>query len=295
MTVANVPSTSRFSSVDGSLFAILLLVDSLHLVFASAFLPYFEPVISATLVLGVGTVIIGIYGLWRGEIHLSSLRNHLWFYLAVGLLVGASTALSYSAVRYIDAGTASMLGKTSIIFSIAIGLWWLHERLHPLQAVGAILALLGVIIISFQPSDLFRWGALLVMVSTVMYALHTALVKRHGQQMGFIDFFFFRLLFTTLTLATIALARPWTVNAPPSIWLLIVVAGTVDIVISRSLYYIALRRLPMSLHTIILTLSPVVTLVWAFVLFDTFPGPSQLIGGAIVVIGVALAAFYRAT
>ena len=62
----------------------------------------------------------------------------------------------------------------------------------------------------------------------------------------------------------IALARPWIVDAPPSIWLLIVVAGTVDIVISRTLYYVALRRLPMSLHAIILTLSPVVTLLWAY-------------------------------
>jgi drug/metabolite transporter (DMT)-like permease len=293
MTVANPPSTSRFSSVDGSLFAVLLLVDSLHLVFARAFLPYFEPVLSATLVLGVGTLQIGLYGLWRGELHLSSLRKHLWFYLAIGFLVGASTALSYTAVGFIDAGTASMLGKTSTIFSIIIGLWWLHERLHPLQVVGAILALAGVVIITFQPSDLFRWGALLVMGSTIMYAVHAALVKRYGQQMGFVDFFFFRLFFTTLTLAAIALARPWTANAPPSIWLLIIVAGTVDIVISRSLYYLALRRLPMSLHSIILTLSPVVTLGWAYLFFDTFPGPLQLIGGVIVVIGVALAAYYR--
>ena len=30
-------------------------------------------------------------------------------------------------------------------------------------------------------------------------------------------------------------------------------AGTVDVVISRVLYYVALRRLKMSLHTIILT------------------------------------------
>jgi drug/metabolite transporter (DMT)-like permease len=111
--------------------------------------------------------------------------------------------------------------------------------------------------------------------------------------MGFIDFFFFRLLFTTLTLGVIALMRPWTVNAPPTIWLLILVAGTVDIVISRTLYYLALRRLPMSLHAIILTISPVVTLGWALLFFGTFPNPLQLIGGATVIAGVALAAYFR--
>lgn len=292
------PSTpampTRISGVDGALFAVLLLVDSLHLVFARAFVPYFEPAISATLVLGVGTLMVGIYGLWRGEIHFSSLREHFWFYLSVGVLVGGSTAMSYSAVSLIDTGTASMLAKTSTLFSIVIGLWWLHEKLHRIQIFGGLLALVGVILITFQPGDIFRWGALLILGSSLMYAYHAALVKRYGGQMGFIDFFFYRLLFTTLTLAAITLTRPWTVNAPPTIWLLIVVAGTVDIVISRTLYYLALRRLPMSLHAIILTISPVVTLGWAYLFFDTFPNPLQLVGGATVIVGVALAAYFRA-
>jgi drug/metabolite transporter (DMT)-like permease len=186
-----------------------------------------------------------------------------------------------------------MLTKTSTLFSIGIGLWWLRERMHRAQIIGAGLALLGVLLITFQPGDIFRWGALLILASSLMYAYHAALVKRYGGEMGFVDFFFFRLLFTTLTLGVIALARPWMVNAPPSIWLLIVTAGTVDIVISRTLYYLALRRLPMSLHAIILTLSPVVTLAWAYLLFESFPGPLQLFGGATVIVGVALAAYFR--
>lgn len=293
MTVADAPATPRLSSADGALFAVLLLVDSLHLVFARAFVPYFEPVISATLVLGTGTLLVGIYGILRGELHLSSLTKHLWFHLAVGALVGASTAMSYTAVSLIDTGTASMLSKTSTLFSIVIGLWWLHERLRRIQVIGGVLALVGVILITFQPGDIFRWGALLILGSSLMYAYHAALVKRYGGEMGFVDFFFYRLLFTTLTLGAIALLRPWTINAPPSIWLLIFVAGAVDIVISRTLYYLALRRLPMSLHAIILTVSPVVTLFWAYLFFDTFPGPLQLFGGATVIIGVTLAAYFR--
>jgi O-acetylserine/cysteine efflux transporter len=281
--------------LDGALFTVLLIVDSLHLVFARAFVPYFEPVISATLVLGVGTIIVGVYGVVRGELHLASLRQHFWFYASVGFLVGSSTAMSYTAVALIDTGTASMLAKTSTLFSIAIGLWWLRERLHLIQIVGGALALVGVVLLTFQPGDIFRWGALLILGSSLMYAYHAALVKRHGGKMGFVDFFFFRLLFTTLTLSAIALTRPYTVAAPPSIWLLIVVAGTVDIVISRTLYYLALRRLPMSLHAIVLTVSPVVTLGWAYWFFDTFPNPLQLVGGATVIIGVALAAYFRAS
>ena len=48
-------------------------------------------------------------------------------------------------------------------------------------------------------------------------------------------------------------------------------AGTVDVVISRVLYYLALRRLRMSIHTVILTLSPVITILWSLALFDVLP------------------------
>jgi drug/metabolite transporter (DMT)-like permease len=49
----------------------------------------------------------------------------------------------------------------------------------------------------------------------------------------------------------------------------------------------------LSLHTIILTLSPVVTILWAFVLFDEVPSLRSLAGGVLVVAGVGLVAFCR--
>lgn len=59
-------------------------------------------------------------------------------------------------------------------------------------------------------------------------------------------------------------------------------------VISRALSYLALRRMKMSLHTIILTLSPVVAIGWALLLFHKTPGPQQLHGGLGVLAGIAI-------
>ena len=67
------------------------------------------------------------------------------------------------------------------------------------------------------------------------------------------------------------------------------IAGTVDVVISRSLYYLTLRLLSMSLHTIILTLSPVVSIIVALLLCQTFPTATGLVGGSIILVGVFLA------
>lgn len=286
-------STAAVSLSDAGLLVVLLLVDSLHLVFARALQPHLNPVLSATLVLWVATLQVGTFGVVRNRIDLAAIGRNIWFLLAIGILVGGSTALGYMAVGYIDPGTASMLSRTTTIFSIGLGVWWLHERLRRRQAIGAIFALVGVAIITFQPGDVVQLGSMLIIVGSLMYAAHAALVKRYGQGMDFLTFFFGRLLFTALSLSLFALI--WSpITAPsPIAWALLIITGTVDVVISRTLYYLALRRLTVSLHAIILTLSPVATILWSLLFFGAFPTVQQLLGGLIVMVGVALAAIRR--
>jgi drug/metabolite transporter (DMT)-like permease len=78
-------------------------------------------------------------------------------------------------------------------------------------------------------------------------------------------------------------------------WVFILLTGTVDVVISRALYYLVLRRMQMSIHTIVLTLSPVAAVLWAFILFDTVPTAQQLIGGIGVILGVFMVTLRRNT
>jgi drug/metabolite transporter (DMT)-like permease len=49
----------------------------------------------------------------------------------------------------------------------------------------------------------------------------------------------------------------------------------------------------MSILTIVLTLSPVVAVLWAFILFDTVPTAQQLIGGVGVIGGVFMVTIRR--
>ena len=73
--------------------------------------------------------------------------------------------------------------------SLGLGIFWLQERLTGMQACGAILAVAGIVVITFQPGDYIRLGSLLILLSAFMYALHTAIVKRYGEEMDFVEFF----------------------------------------------------------------------------------------------------------
>lgn len=290
------PSTTpaeRLAAHIPLLVTILLLVDSLHFVFARLLLPHMPPVASAFFVLAVATVETAVYLAATRRIQLPLLRRHWRFFATVGLLVAMATTLSYTAVRYIDPGTASLLSQTSTLFALALSILWLKERLTRGEMGGAAIAVLGIFIISFQPGDYLRLGSLIVLGSSFVYALHAAIVKRYGGGIEFGNFFLFRVASTTFFLALFnTIGGDWTLP-PREAWIFLLLAGTFDVVISRVLYYLALRRLQMSHHAIVLMLSPVVAVIWSFLLFGTTPTAQGIIGGIAVLSGVLLVTISR--
>jgi drug/metabolite transporter (DMT)-like permease len=274
------------------LILLLLIVDSLHFVFARLLLPYLPPGTSVLYVLGVATVETAVYLGARRQIEWHIFRDHLWFFLTVGFLVAASTTINYTAVAYIDPGTASMLGQTSIIFAVGFGLFWLRDRLSRAQLAGAAVAVMGVFTITLQrdvaAGSFLNIGALLVLSAAFMYALHAAVVKRYGGEMDFANFFLFRVASTTGFLLLFAAVGGNLIWPTGRVWIFLITAGTVDVVISRVLYYLALRRLQISYHALLLTLSPVITILWSLFLFAERPTGQGLVGGTAVLLGVLL-------
>ena len=104
--------------------------------------------------------------------------------------------------------------------------------------------------------------------------------------LDFRNFFLWRVASTTGFLLLFTTARGQLVWPDRQAWIILIVAGTVDVVLSRVLYYLALRRLRMSFHTVILTLSPVITILWSVALFGELPTLQGLIGGTAVLAGV---------
>jgi drug/metabolite transporter (DMT)-like permease len=265
----------------------LLVVDSLHFIFAKLLSGHLPPATAAMFVMAVAAIEVTLFALVRGVgIRFDIFRRYIWFFLSIGVLIASSTSLNYLAVTFIDPGMAALLGKTSVLFGLGFGLIWLRERLTRPEVLGALVAIGGVFIVAFQPGDYLRLGSLIVIGSMFLYTLHTALVKRYGGEMDLITFFIFRLASTTSFLFFFNLASGGLVWPSPQTWLILALVGTLDIVISRGLYYLALRYLRLSLHSIILTLSPVLAIIWALWLFEAIPNPQQLLGGAAVLAGI---------
>ena len=270
---------------------LLLVVESLYWIFTRALLPYLPPAASGFWMLGIGALEVAIFA--RGRLDGRVFTRHFWFFAAIGVLVGVNTNLGFLSMRYVEPGTASLLSRTSIIFGVALGVLWLGERLTRIEWAGAAVAVAGTVLVSAQAGDHLRAGSLIVVFATLLYALHSAIVKRWGSAMPFLEFFFFRLAATTTVLFALGLAQQALVWPGPTAWLILIAAGTVNVVVSRGLYYLALRRLDMSVLTIALTLSPVVTWLWSIALFGGRPTATEIVGGIAILAGVMIVSASR--
>lgn len=272
--------------------AVLLIVDSLHFVFARLLLPYLPPVTSSLFYMSIATVQIAIFAAVRRQIDWRVFRDNAKFFLIIGFLIATATTLSYTAVVYIDPGTASLIARMSTIFALAFGIFWLKERLVRGEKIGSALAVIGVFIITFQlgeRSSTLWLGTLLVLASTFSYALHAAIVKKDGGEIDFTNFFLFRMAASCLFLLIFTVGSGemvWPTGR--QVWLILLVTATVNVTISRSLYYLVLRRFKLTIMTIILTLSPVITIFWSVFLFGEQPTLQSLVGGTAVIIGVII-------
>lgn len=282
------PATNKFTAI----VVALVLVDSLHFVFARLLLPYLPPTTASFYYMTIGLLEIALFAAVRREIDWRVFRDNAKFFLVVGFLIATATATSYTAIVYVDPGTASMIARMGTIFSLGFGVLWLKERLDRGERIGAVLAVVGVFIISFQPGDASSrlWlGTLLVLASTFSYALHAAIVKRNGGEIDITNFLLFRMATSCLFLLIFTVGRGemvWPTGR--EVWFLLLLTGTVNVTISRSLYYIVLRRIDLSILTILLTLSPVITILWSVALFGERPSPQSLVGGAAVILGVII-------
>lgn len=265
-----------------------LVIDSMHYIFARMMLPYLPPVTTAMLALAVSAIEMGVVVQVRQGISPAFFFRHWKFFVAIGVLVAVASNLSYMAVVFVEPGTAALLGQTTVLFGLLLGLIWLKETLLPLQLLGSAIALGGVAAISFQPGDYFRVGSLVVLTASLVYATHAAVVKRYRIDMDFYEFFLFRATLTALFLFVLAVAQNKLVMPSPKGWLLVIMVGTVEIFLGRSLYYIVLNRVQMSVHSILLTLSPVMTMLWALLFFGSQPTRIEIIGGTAVLLGIML-------
>ena len=241
-----------------------------------------------------GAVMAAITPLFRAREGGSAPATWLWIVLGSG-----NFALSYGVVytteTVLPSGLVAVLWGVFPMLMAAVGHLWLPgERLRPVQGWGFLLGFAGLIILLALDVPSFGPGALaagaLLLVSPLVSAIGTALVKRHGSGASSLVLNRNGMLLGALLLGLAALTlerdarAEWTPAAVGSI-VYLAVFGTV---VTFGLYFWLLRTIDANRLGLIAYVTPVVAVALGLLVRDEPVTPSMLAGAGLVLCGVVI-------
>jgi O-acetylserine/cysteine efflux transporter len=107
-------------------------------------------------------------------------RNLAGYGLAIGL--GQFGLLFLAMTRFISPGLASLLMQAQAFFTIALAMWLTHERLRPFQAIAALVAALGVVVIIVHTdSHTTPLGVLLTLAGALCWGIGNTISRSAGK------------------------------------------------------------------------------------------------------------------
>jgi drug/metabolite transporter (DMT)-like permease len=219
-----------------------------------------------------------------------------------GVLLAVDLILWHHAIEAVGAGLATVLANLQVVL-VGLAAWAIWQERPTRRLLGAVLlALLGVVLVSgLLERHAFgsdpALGVLFGSAASLCYATFLLLLRQLGRDLrrpaG--------PLFDVTVVAAVGCAVAGLVLVPRSLapswpahgWLLLL--ALFPQVVGWLLISVALPRLPAAVSSALLLIQPAVSVLLGRVLLDETPSTLQLLGVALVLAGVLLAARARSS
>lgn len=225
----------------------------------------------------------------RGLFVLDRVSILLSIVLAAFTLLG--NHLAVEAVSRISAPLTAVMQQTQVLFVGMLSGVVLKETITPRFWIGAVIAGGGLLTLHLPSDDTLRidaLGTLLAVGSAACFAGMALVTRKYIHRIQPIPVNALRLWMTVGLWFVIErrLPSPAAITAPFVLYC--AAAAFFGPFLSRVALMYALRHVPPSTTTLVGLLTPIVTLLPAFVAFGSIPSAREFLGGAIMIGGVAL-------
>jgi drug/metabolite transporter (DMT)-like permease len=195
-------------------------------------------------------------------------------------------------------GYANLLQKTSPIFGAVLGyLFFADERSHIRSLrfltglFGGFLGAAGVILAQGKVVDGHFQGSVLIILSSICWALYTVGIRKVMGRTDPISAFTVVSVLTAAALGIFAWAfgNPGAIlSVSPSMALLVIFSGVTSIGIGHPLYFYAVRDLGVAVCTAILLANVITTALASFFIFGEILTIQQILWAVLLVVGAWL-------
>lgn len=229
-----------------------------------------------------------LFTLWRLRWH-SKIRQNLKAIITFGLVFALMNSFFYAAIARIPLGIAIALE-----FSGPLGLSILKSQ-RRLDSVWAILAGVGVILLTpLSGATVDPWGITLALLAGICWALYILLAAQVGQKLPGIEGLAWALAISTVLLLPIGIATAGSALLNPRLLAMGAGVAMLSTAIPYSCEMMALRRLPVKVFGIMLSLEPMAGVVAGFFILGETLSARSLIACLLVSIAAAGSAKFQA-
>ena len=216
--------------------------------------------------------------------------------IAVGALINmAQFAFLFAALRSdASAGLASLLIQIQVPLTILLSRVVFGERLRPLQAAGLGIALAGLGVFATSAGGAVTGlGLFLILMGALSWALGNLVLKRVGR-IDTLALFVWASLVPPIPMLALSIMvetpSPFATIAAISVqgWLAVIYVALASTVLGYSIWGALLARHAAASVTPFALLIPVVGMAVAAAILGETPTPRDLVGGAIILAGIAL-------
>jgi drug/metabolite transporter (DMT)-like permease len=218
-------------------------------------------------------------------------RSILGSWRRVGLMslfsAAGSLLFTYGIFLYGPVNAAFLVQFTAV-FTILFGAVFFKERFTRLEAVGIVVAVVGVFVLAYGNLSLEIVSTLVLLGAALLFASANSLSKAYVKNVDPVALAGGNSMFMFLFIFAFAILTGKLETAFPSETLVYAFLGSVTgVVLSFVLFFKALQVYAVSKTATIRTIEPFLTAIFSFVILALPTTVNQLVGGVMIVIGVA--------
>jgi drug/metabolite transporter (DMT)-like permease len=284
---------------------VLLLLPPLfwagNAVVGRALVGHFPPLALSFARWALALVLLAPFALGTVRRHRAAIRAHMPVLALTALLgVGCYNSLQYLALQTSTAVNATLIGASGPIMTLLVGALWFNSPVRRRQGAGAALSVIGVlwVIARGELTNLLRLqfdvGDVIMLVATFTWSLYTWLLRTRRPPLPLSAFLFVQIALGAAMILPFALAEyaltgasaaPTASNAAALLY--------VALLPSLVAYYCwdrGVARAGAVLPMYFVNLTPVLAGLLSWLLLGEAVGWHHLVGGALILAGIHLAA-----
>ena len=235
-----------------------------------------------------------LFAVFRGA-HVGSLRGNWGRVALMSLFSAAGSMLFTYGISLYGPVNAAFLVQFTAVFTIVFGVAFFKERFTRLEAVGILVAVVGVFVLAYGDLSLEIVGAAVLLSAALLFASANSLSKAYVKKVNPVALAGGSSMFMFLFIFAYTMFAGKLETVFPSETLVYAIIGSVTgVVLSFILFYKALTFFEVSKAATIRTMEPFLTAVFSFAILALTPTANQLLGGALIVIGVVTLSLTKA-